>query len=1554
MTTRACTLGWLLLFGTTAFTRNPSPPGQPVHKDNPFKQDYSIKYVMPTDARLSKVVCDRNGVIQVFSSEGLLRPYDGAFLFPGQLRPDKTYRPMQDKKIRDIGLCEGQLVYVDDRAVLSNAWAGKLYTRHDMPDVTLFSVAPDLSSMISNGTALQYLRDGRRTWAWQGAPGEKVIDIQYDKSSHNFWILTTNTLSIFKPAGNELRVLYKGNDITCFAPAGDGRTVLVGAHDGYITLDAASGKPQGETRRKLPCPDISVIRIIDGQTWFGSPGGAFRLRKDGKYDYYASRRWLPSDKVADIAAGPAGSVLILTDKGLGEIHFKDITLHDKAMFYEQQVRARHIRVGFNATLARMVGGDISTGSVEDSDNDGLWTSMYLGAEAFRYVVTRDPEALQNCRESLDAMERLYTINPLKGFPSRSFERRGYAASDTQVWKRAPDPEWDWKSTTSSDEAIGHIFVFGVIAELVDDTACKHKAIRLMDALMTHIVEHDMYLIDWNGKPTTWGRWNPEYVNARPEMVGDRKICSSNIIAMLQTAWHFTGKKIYRDKAFELMNKYGYLDNLMRPMKDIGPAPADADDLSKRLSGNWNHSDDEMYFLGYWGLYRYAFNDTLKKKFKASILDHWQIERPEKEGAWDIFTAMTGTPNFDLKEAIWYLQEYPLDLVDWSVKNSDRKDIEFIPHNFRHQTIREVLPPDELPISRHNANRFDLDDNGNGRSEYSAGDIWLLPYWMGRYLKVISGPETPPRPAASPVVSAAYTDLPYQQDYSVSFYPATATSGLHTALADRNGHIQVLSDNGLLQPRAGQLLAPGTLVKDDIYKPLGDRKINAICLSQDQLVYLDDKALFSNAWAGTLYVPHDMPGASIVAAGDPGQYMISDGSRLALIQDNHIIWSGHSAGPLLQIRYGQGRFWLLSTQTLSSFSPTEKKISPAFTGDSLTCFAFLENHIIVGTHNGYWQLSLSTANGPWGAAPACQPTGPCQRRLPATDLTAIESIDGHLWFGSTKGAFMARQDGSFDYFAGGRWLPGDHVLSLATAGGLATGYAAGHATGQPTAHAVLILTGQGLATINFAPMTLHQKAMYYEDIVRRRHIRYGFYCDYTGMSHGDPSTAEMGPHDSDNLWTSMYLAAEMFRYLATGDKEALQNCRESFDAMERLFTLSGIPGLFGRCIERKGTVTFRDEYRKNIEAYWYPGYAHTPSSWRHSPDAEWDWRGSASSDQAVGQYFALTLIARYMDDKDMQQRAVHLIDQLTGYIVDNGLTLVDFDGRPSLWGRWAPEYVNRFPDMVGDKKLYSSNIISFLQTAWHFTGKEKYRTTALELLHRQHYLTNLTRPVKDIGPAPDTADAWSKELSGGWNNSDDEMYFLAYWGLYPYALTPTLKTQYQEAIRDHWHYKRPAKDALWNLCYGALIDRTSRRLVVCNRGTEGYDRGGAWQSSSDEGPDIRPFRKTGYISQKSRFTDTSSFDLGNIIWELKRMPMDLITWPIHNSHRQDLHAQNVLPPDERPQNKHNRDLFELDNKGGNGASELGGGDVYLLPYWMGRYFKFISAPQQELTPKSITL
>jgi hypothetical protein len=249
----------------------------------------------------------------------------------------------------------------------------------------------------------------------------------------------------------------------------------------------------------------------------------------------------------------------------------------------------------------------------------------------------------------------------------------------------------------------------------------------------------MCLIDYNGMPSLWGRWNPEYVNRFDTMVGDRKICSSNIVSFLQIAYHFTGKEMFKEKAFELMNEHGYYENLMRPFSEIGNAPEDADGWSKMLSAEWNHSDDEMYFMAYWGMYPYAFNDTLKEDFRVAIKDHWEQERPEKNSLWNFCYAMTGATEFDLDESVWHLMEFPLDLIQFESKNSHRKDITFVDKNFWGQTTTEVLPPDERPELKHNRSLFKL-DAGDRHSELSAGDTFLLPYWMGRFLGVISAPQ----------------------------------------------------------------------------------------------------------------------------------------------------------------------------------------------------------------------------------------------------------------------------------------------------------------------------------------------------------------------------------------------------------------------------------------------------------------------------------------------------------------------------------------------------------------------------------------------------------------------------------------------------------------------------------------------------------------------------------------------------------------------------------------------------------------------------------------------
>ena len=47
----------------------------------------------------------------------------------------------------------------------------------------------------------------------------------------------------------------------------------------------------------------------------------------------------------------------------------------------------------------------------------------------------------------------------------------------------------------------------------------------------------------------------------------------------------------------------------------------------------------------------------------------------------------------------------------------------------------VLPYDELPMSKWNGNPYGLTGGNGGRSE-DDGAYFLLPYWMGRYHKLI--------------------------------------------------------------------------------------------------------------------------------------------------------------------------------------------------------------------------------------------------------------------------------------------------------------------------------------------------------------------------------------------------------------------------------------------------------------------------------------------------------------------------------------------------------------------------------------------------------------------------------------------------------------------------------------------------------------------------------------------------------------------------------------------------------------------------------------------------
>ena len=724
---------------------------QPLYVDHPFLQDYAEKIPLSEElagARLIKVRSDRNGRIQVLSETGLLQ------VESGKLVADRRYRSMLDMRIKDLDTFDNQFVYLTDKVVFSNAWAGRFSVPHQMLDVKSFKMTGDFDFLVAGEDSIAYFRQGNCTDRQQ-MNQIQIKQICFDRQHNRFLLLSDRQLDSFSP-GKEVATFFKGQNLSCLELTSDGH-VVVGTTDGYIELDAGAFAQQSAPQRRLPWTDIRCIKVArasspwshgqacpersrgDGRAtiWFGTPKGAFALHGDDQIDYYASKRWLVDDNVVDICQGPNGSVLILSEQGLSIIHFKMMTLQEKAAHFDRLTRQRHIRYGLNSAFVMDKPGDLSTGTLVDEDNDGLWTAMYLAGELFRYAVTKSQEALQNCYESFEAMERLEQINPLDGFPARSFERTGYQVADKPRWHTSNDGSWAWKGTTSSDEIVGHFFAYTIFAEIIPDQKWRQRAISLMDRIMSHIVRNNFYLIDYDGKPTLWGKWNPDYVNQFPREVGDRRLNSIEIISFLQAAYYFTGKQIYKDKALELLQKHGYLENIMTSVTKLAHVPG------IDLTTEWNHSDDELAFLSYWNLYKYAFSDDLREKYRQAIKDHWQTERPEKNPLWNFIYAAMGaadgstalTAGFDLDESIRTLQEFPLDTIGWAIRNSHRKDLDFLDLNFRQQTTQKVLPGDERPMSKYNNNAFHLDGGDDGRQEYS-GDIFLLPYWMGRYLKRI--------------------------------------------------------------------------------------------------------------------------------------------------------------------------------------------------------------------------------------------------------------------------------------------------------------------------------------------------------------------------------------------------------------------------------------------------------------------------------------------------------------------------------------------------------------------------------------------------------------------------------------------------------------------------------------------------------------------------------------------------------------------------------------------------------------------------------------------------
>ena len=609
-------------------------------------------------------------------------------------------------------------------------------------------------------------------------PAKEIRQIAVAKKN-NIFIATENGIYKHSKSNKEWVRIIPDDGVRSWA-VNDCRSVMVDTKD---RLWFAS--PQGtgvlddvwtlfEGKDGLPYNDFTKMAAgIDGDVWFGTYKGAIHF--DGEiWEYRQGKRWLPNDEVIDIAVSSDGSAWIATSDGIGNIYHKTMTLAEKAKWYEDEIDRYHRRTPYEYVLdvTIPISGDKSEWIQHDSDNDGLWTGMYGAGECFAYAATKDPKAKARAKKAFDALIFLgdvtqdALISPPPGFVARTIlPTSGHDPNIGRVeddirnkknndklwkvyenrWPKNKTGKWYYKTDTSSDELDGHYFLYGLYYDLVADTEEEKSRVRShVKKLTDHLIDHDFQLVDHDGRPTRWARFNPYELNHDKNWFVERGLNSLSMLSYLAITYHMTGDKRYREISDMLIEEHGYAQN-MTDMK------------FNRGVGTGNHSDDEMAFMNYYHLIKYETDSELKSRYSFSMYMNWMLEVPELNPFFNFafraatsgqdFTDAWGTYDLEpheewLEESVETLIRFPLDRFDWRHSNNHRIDLQKLHHwnrtfdredNSRkgYRVNGKVFPVDESHVNHWNHDPWDLTTGGNGQN-LSTGTVFLLPYYMGLY------------------------------------------------------------------------------------------------------------------------------------------------------------------------------------------------------------------------------------------------------------------------------------------------------------------------------------------------------------------------------------------------------------------------------------------------------------------------------------------------------------------------------------------------------------------------------------------------------------------------------------------------------------------------------------------------------------------------------------------------------------------------------------------------------------------------------------------------------
>lgn len=262
----------------------------------------------------------------------------------------------------------------------------------------------------------------------------------------------------------------------------------------------------------------------------------------------------------------------------------------------------------------------------------------------------------------------------------------------------------YKTDTSADELVGHMFIFKLINDIIapEDPEIKAILVEAVDSLAQHLSDNSYMLCDGTGQPTSWGNFG-RTVYCAGTSVAQSPLHALVLLNIFKTAAYITGYQKWEDEyrmaaldpAYEYAEVVSQYKERMFAAIELTVAnetiPLLGSVIDKLKNTNLmeslyrlviNYSDEEMAMLGFYTIFGMETDEELLEIYRSAIDDWWVSIKYSQNPLW-YYVYQLAYPNKTVTDAYgndivelaaWSLSRHPANTMMYCASNKNRDDI----------------------------------------------------------------------------------------------------------------------------------------------------------------------------------------------------------------------------------------------------------------------------------------------------------------------------------------------------------------------------------------------------------------------------------------------------------------------------------------------------------------------------------------------------------------------------------------------------------------------------------------------------------------------------------------------------------------------------------------------------------------------------------------------------------------------------------------------------------------------------------------------------------------